>query len=78
MELINAKESPLILQALADADWSRPGSSGGLSPRVAFLRLGLTEKDGWRAPAEAGHLPAAAKSWLREHAASHRNQRFVR
>ncbi len=51
---VGADESKLILKALAEGDWSqkniRPG--GDFTPNAinAFYQLGLTDKDGWKAP----------------------------
>jgi hypothetical protein len=52
---INAEESKLILQALAEAEWSQnvrpvPAAIGAPNALQAFYQLGLTEKDGWKQP----------------------------
>ena len=51
---IGADESKLILQALAEGDWSqknvRPGGDFTPNAMNAFYQLGLTDKDGWKAP----------------------------
>jgi hypothetical protein len=76
-EPVEAGQSKLILQALAEADWEAGGPLTDLAPVVLFVRLGLTEKDGWKSPEGAGDVAAAAKKWLREHAGSYRIRRYV-
>jgi hypothetical protein len=71
-EAIDAEESKLILQALADADWKPK-----LGPQQAFLQLGLTDKDGWAQPKDFNDLPDAARKWLKDNAEKYRIQRFV-
>ena len=81
-ELIDAEQSKQILQALADADWAPkapvPGVIGyALTPQVAFFRLGLTEKDGWKQPQDVKQIADAAKAWLKDNADKYRIERFV-
>jgi hypothetical protein len=50
---IDAEESKLILQALSEGEWSAraaPGAAGMPNAYMAFLNLGLTERDGWTQP----------------------------
>ncbi len=78
-EPIAAEESKLILETLANADWTAKDEATGASAQMAFFRLGLTEKDGWKpGPFKAPNdLPDAAKKWLKENAGTYRIQRFV-
>jgi hypothetical protein len=83
-EKIDAEESKLILQALADADWTeknpgprRPGLGFPLSPQNSFFQLNLTEKEGWKPPQDLKDLPEAAKKWLKDNAGKYRIERFV-
>jgi hypothetical protein len=77
-EAIDAEESKLILQALADADWKpKLGVGFQMAPQQAFLQLGLTDKDGWTQPKDFNQLPDAAKAWLKDNADKYRIQRFV-
>ncbi len=83
-EPIPADESKLILNILADADWSTqvaPGSSFHLelTPGWLFSQLDVTFKDGWTAPDGGGYavLYAAAKQWVKAHANTYRIQRLV-
>jgi hypothetical protein len=79
-ESINADESKLILNALADGDWMKGNDQNDLSPQWGFGRLGLTDKDGWNAAGPFNTPNAyeeAAKAWLKGHAESYRVQRFV-
>jgi hypothetical protein len=77
-EAIDAGESKLILQALADADW-KPKNPGRfeMNPQNVFFRLGITEKDGFKQPEDFEKLPEAAKKWLKDNAEKFKLQRFV-
>jgi hypothetical protein len=78
---ISAEESKLILQALVDADWSKNDPEMQLSPLRSFFQLGLTEKDGFKipppGPGGVQDIAGAAKTWLKNHTATYRIQRFV-
>jgi len=79
-ESIDADESKLILNALADGDWTKGNDLNDLSPQWGFGRLNLTDKDGWNANGPFNTPNAyqdAAKAWLKGHADSYRIQRFV-
>jgi hypothetical protein len=78
-ETVGARESGLILKALAEADWKKidPALGYQLSPRAVFVWLGVTEKDGFVWPANVRDFPDAARKWLRENAGSYRIRRFV-
>lgn len=77
-EPIDAEESKLILQALADADWQAGANFSSLrpSPGQLFQRLGVTAKDGFT-PAKGATYQTAAQNWLRENAQKYRIQRYV-
>ncbi|MFL5242934.1 MAG: hypothetical protein ACJ8FY_12565 [Gemmataceae bacterium] len=72
---IDAKESQLILQALAEANWEKPGEDLGhdMRPDSLFARLNLTQKDGWNQQITAD----AAKNWLKENAAKYRVKKLL-
>jgi hypothetical protein len=72
---VPADLSKLILEALAGADWGAP--NGPVSPHASFVRLGLTDKDGWAQPDDIKEFAPAARKWLRAHADSYRIQRYV-
>jgi hypothetical protein len=74
-EAIHAKQSRLILQALAEADWQKPMAELGyeIRPDTLFGRLNLTAKDGWNQSVS----PEAAKKWLKEHAEKYRIRKYV-
>jgi hypothetical protein len=82
-EPIDAAESKLILQALAEADWKPEGprvptqEQTQMTPSTLFQLLGAGAKDGWRPPANFQEFTAAAQKWLKEHAGDYRIQRFV-
>lgn len=79
---IDAEESKLILQTLANADWNpapgigRPGINM-MNPQNLFFRLGLTPADGWVQPMDFKMLPDEAKKWLTANADKYRIKRFV-
>jgi hypothetical protein len=76
-ELIGARESRLILAALATADWNQPSQ---VSPWNLFNQLGLTAKDGWAYPAGARtreDYHRAARAWLKKHGRGYRIRRIA-
>lgn len=81
-EEVPAEESKLILQTLAEADWLKPNTQllgYASTPQALFQRLGLQPADGWKPTANLApqNFSEAAKTWLREHAATYRVKRFV-
>jgi hypothetical protein len=79
-EAISADESKLILKGLADGDFAKQiRDQNEIAPIMAFYRLGLTEKDGWKpGPIQnQNDLHAAIKAWLKDNAGKYRIQRFV-
>ena len=74
-EPIPAKQSRLILQALAEANWEKPMEDLGyeMRPESLFSRLNLTPKDGWNQAVTSD----AAKKWLKENAERYRIKRFL-
>ena len=80
-EPIDAEESKQILLALADADWNPKPAPGPvafqMNPQTIFLRMGLTEKEGWTQPQDAAAIPDAAKKWLKDNVEKYRVERFV-
>jgi hypothetical protein len=78
-EPIDAEESKLILQALADGDWGKPFSPAEITPPMAFGMLNLQPTDGWNPGgfANQNDYAAAAKKWLKDNAGTYRVQRFV-
>jgi hypothetical protein len=78
-EPIDAAESKLILQTLAEGDWNnpKPGGNWQVQPQNLFYRLGLTDKDGWKQPEQIAQIPEAARQWLKENATTYRIQRYV-
>jgi hypothetical protein len=75
-EPIDAGQSRLILQALADADWSKADPVTGINPQQLFFRLGLTPADGW-SPTDFQKFEQTAKAWLKANAGTYRVKRFV-
>lgn len=76
-EAVDVTESAAVLAALYETDWSEETAEKQLSPLRLFVRLGLTEQDGWISPGSAKDWPAAARTWLKEKGSSYRIQRFV-
>jgi hypothetical protein len=74
---IDAKESKLILTTLAEAEWTQQFKFGEPNPQGLFFQLGVTDKDGWKQPANFQELPAKAKEWLKEHASTYLIQQYV-
>jgi hypothetical protein len=74
---VPAERSLLLLKALAEADWKTPEFGLG-SPRNLFQRLGVTEKDGWKAPANFADFDTAAKAWLAANADTFRVKAWER
>lgn len=77
-EPIDAAESKLILETLAEADWTRFDPVLRTQPSNLFFRLGLTEADGWKQPADFQQVQATAKEWLKANSDKYRIKRFVR
>jgi hypothetical protein len=76
-EPIDAAQSKRILSILAEADWTEKNVPSAMAPLSLFLYLGLTEKDGWRAPRDVNALSDAGRQWLKKNAADFRIERFV-
>jgi hypothetical protein len=72
---ISPVESRLILQALAEGNWKTPAYLE-FSPRSLFIRLGLTEKDGWKVKNFAA-VDVEAKAWLKANAGKYIIKRFT-
>jgi hypothetical protein len=77
-EAIDAEESKLILQAMADADWQAQGNFASLRPNPTqlFQRLGVSKNDGFVVQAGANYQEAI-RAWLRDNAGKYRIQRFT-
>ncbi len=77
-EPIDAQESKLIMQALADADWKTQSNFTSLrpAPNQLFQRLGVTRKDGFDPVLGTGYQ-AGVQAWLRDNAEKYRIQRYV-
>jgi hypothetical protein len=76
---IDAEQSKLIVQTLIDADWSKRGTPGEMTPLAIFNRMVLPE-DGFKAgPFKnyAEEMPIAAKKWLKDNVETFRVKKFV-
>jgi len=71
----DAAESKLILEGLADADFTKMD----INPAGAFYRLNPQPKDGWQSVAfkDQKEMGEAAKKWLKDNADKFRVQRLV-
>jgi hypothetical protein len=76
-EPIEAAECKELLGVLAEADWTAKGAPPWRTPLSMFLRLGVTEEDGWQPPALLSEVAPAAQRWLREHGATYRIHRYL-
>jgi hypothetical protein len=77
-EPIDAEESKLILNAIANAKWG-PFKFGDPHPQQLFFQLGVTAKDGWMPPKKISSqddMRNAVQSWLRDHG-DYRIKRYV-
>jgi hypothetical protein len=81
-EPIDAAQSKLILNTLADADWT-PAKPGGLAPNNQlmplnlFIRLNLTEMDGWKPPMNGNKFAEIAQQWIKDNKDKYVLKRFV-
>jgi hypothetical protein len=79
-EKVDAPQSKLILQGLADGDWSKGFSGTDLTPMMVFPRLNLTDKDNWKPVAFQNYekdFPEYAKKWIKDNGDSYAMKRFV-
>jgi hypothetical protein len=76
-EPIDAEESKLILNAIANAKW-QAFKFGEMNPQTLFFQLGINDKDGWKAPAQATpeNMRDGVQAWVRDHG-DYRIKRFV-
>jgi hypothetical protein len=76
-EPIDAEQSRLILSVLAEQPWTEADLNKPAGRLRLFLRIGLTDKDGWKTPDSTKEAAVAARQWLRSHAAEYRIRRYV-
>jgi hypothetical protein len=76
-EPIPADESKHILSILSEADWDTKEPSTAGTPMSLFLRLDLTDADGWAPPADLPQVVPAAKKWIHDHLADYRIRRYL-
>jgi hypothetical protein len=71
---IEAEQSKLILNAIAEADWTPPKPKPGVpfyaqeNARRVFNLLRIQPKDGFTPPADPAKFADAAKAWLKQNA----------
>ncbi len=77
-EAIDAEESKLIMQVLAESDWQSTSDYRSLRPTPAqlFQRLGVTAQDGLVVPAGANSA-AITQVWVQGNAQTYRIQKIV-
>jgi hypothetical protein len=76
-EDIDAVQSKLILEALAEVDWNKFDPNLHVNAQQLFYRLGVTEKDGWVPPMNFQQFAPMAKERLKANAEKYRIKRFV-
>jgi hypothetical protein len=81
-EPIDADMSKLIMNVLADADWTapKPGGPRGnfqVTPIGIFFRLGVNEKDGWKPPQDGNKFNEQIENWVKENKDKYRIKKFV-
>jgi hypothetical protein len=76
---IDATQSKLILQALADADWTKVILDNTVSVQSLFAQLAPTAQDGWNVSNghDAKGYEIAVKKWLKDSADTYRIKAFV-
>jgi hypothetical protein len=77
-EPIDAEESKLILNAIADAKWG-VFKFGEPNPQQLFFQLGITAQDGWMPPSKItgpDDMRKAVQGWIKSHS-DYRIKRFV-
>jgi tetratricopeptide (TPR) repeat protein len=76
-EPVDAELSRRILAVLREGSFSDRAAREPTGRLTLFLRLGLTEDDGWTPPPRLSAAAAAAEKWLADHAATYRIRRYV-
>lgn len=76
-EPIDAELSRRILAVLAEGSFSDKAAWEPTGRLRLFLRLDLTEADGWTPPRRLPDVAAAAEKWLAGHAATYRIHRYI-
>jgi hypothetical protein len=77
-EPIDAEESKLILNALANAKWVTT-TFRQPNPQQLFFQLGVGPEDGWKVPmkANADEMRQAIQDWIKANAGTYRIKKFV-
>ncbi len=78
-EPIDAAESKLILNAIANASWKQ-ARFGEPNPYQLFNQLGINQNDGWKAPTKIksqDDLRDAVQDWIKKNGDSYRIKRYV-
>ena len=76
-EPIDAGQSRRILSVLAEGPWTEKDVRAPAGRLRLFLRLALTDKDGWQPAESAKDTAAAAQQWLRANAERYRIRRYA-
>jgi predicted Zn-dependent protease len=76
-EPVDAERSRRILGVLAEGPFADKAAREPTGRLTLFLRLGLTEADGWTPPEDLHGIAAAAEKWLSDNAATYRIRRYV-
>jgi hypothetical protein len=82
---IDADLSKLVMNALADADWTppKPGPGGPrlgfyqVTPIGIFYRLGVNEKDGFKPPMDGAKVNDYVEKWVKDNKDKYRIKMFV-
>lgn len=78
-EAVPAKETKLILNALAESDWKAPNPAlRFMNGQSVFYQLRLTAKDGWTQPKDFRTFETEAKKWLKDNAEKYKMERYIR
>jgi hypothetical protein len=82
---IDADLSKLIMNTLADADWTPPkprvGGPGAafyqVTPINVFFRLGVNDKDGFKPPMDGAKFNDYVEKWVKDNKDKYRIKQFV-
>jgi hypothetical protein len=78
-EPIDAEESKLILNVIANAKWGQV-KFGEINPQQLFFQLGVTANDGWMAPKQVRtpeDMQKSVQDWVKTNGDRYRIKRFV-
>jgi hypothetical protein len=76
-EPVDGELSRRILTVLGEGSFSEEAAWGPTGRLKLFLRLDLTEDDGWAPPRRLPEVAASAEKWLADHRETYRIRRYI-